>query len=181
MYKFFLVILLIFFNCIKVKSQTISDNQIKEVYAYFIENVLPTQLAKGSNVIAVPMTSKEIIASTTWMNTFFYYRLSQYIGSKDSSIINNVIRKTDRFKPPQGYHSSYLKYQDTAISSEYEIQMEEIKQRATYVRFSGFVFSGDGQKCLVFMLPYSSGGITYELAKKNNQWVLEREKTEWLQ
>lgn len=181
MYKKYIVILILFFDCIKVQSQTISDSQLKEVYAYFIENVLTTQIPKNSNVIAVPMTSSEIIGITTWKSTFFYYRLSQYIGSTDSSVINNAIRKTERFKPPAGYHPSFLKYQDTAIASEYEIQIQEIKQRAVYIRFSGFMFSADGQKCLVFMLPYAEGGSTFELVRKNNQWVIERDKTEWLQ
>jgi hypothetical protein len=169
-------LLLFFFQQTKAQPQIISE--LDEVFPYFIEQVLPMHW-KGANFITVPQTNSETISELARGGSFFITRLIDNIGSKDTAVLNNTIRNTPTFHPPSWYHSSVLMYSDTATTGLYEIQKQQILQKAVYMTVSGFVFSKNRQKCLVFIHAFQIGGATFEMEKINGQWKLAQWKSEW--
>jgi hypothetical protein len=162
----------------QTKAQQQNIPEVDEVFPYFIEQVLPMQL-KGAKFITVPQTSSETIAEVSRGGDFFISRLVAYSGSADTAMLNTIIRNTPGFRPPARYQSSLLIYSDTAINVMYEIQKRQILEKGVYMTVSGFVFSKDKQKCVVFIHAFQIGGATFEMEKLNGQWKLAQWKTEW--
>jgi hypothetical protein len=163
-------------------GQKINDAGLDEVRKYFIEHVLPLEVEKGGKFISVSMPDNEWIGSVnTGGSTLFLRKLSGYLGTSDTAILYGAMRKADNFKPSAGYHFEQMVYLDTPVKNLYDIQMLQIKYKATYLEVSGFVFAPQGDRCIVFIHVVQGAGKSIELIRRNKQWTIAEKRTEWLE
>lgn len=157
---------------------------IDDARRFFIQSVLPKQVNKGYKLVVAPMSAAELIPNIAYRSgTLFSDRLSSkdYYDSQDSVVINGELRNVPKFELPKGDNGDFLIFLDRPSTSVEEIQALKLKNNASYATVSGFVFSKDFRKCLVFVHISQGGGASFELVRNTNGWALLSAKQEWIE